>query len=371
MYKKNDFKKRKVRNENIILNDLSNNILINENIISLLMNRQIPFKKSKEKVKDDDLVIPDYSEYNNILNINYTLTQIKKIIKYYHLKASGNKDELKKRLYNYLYYSFNAIQIQKKFRRHLVKTYIYLHGPGFFDRSKCVNDTDFGTLDYIKDIPYSQFFSFKDEEDFIYAFDVKSIYNLYLKNNIKTQNPYSTKPLENYVFKSLMKMILYSHILNINIDVDYEQLQLLSDSKRFEMKILSLFQTMDTLGNYTNMAWFNSLDKQELIKFLRELIDIWNYRANLSIETKLDICPPLGNPFRIMSIPLQYIYSYNYNVIKKNIVNVMDEMINKGINNDNRSLGCYYVLSALTLVNQDAAEALPWLYDSVSYDSGI
>ena len=31
---------------------------------------------------------------------------------------------------------------------------------------------------------------------------------------------------------------------------------------------------------------------------------------------------------------------------------------------DARSLGTYYVLGTLTIVNQQAANALPWLYES-------
>ena len=31
-----------------------------------------------------------------------------------------------------------------------------------------------------------------------------------------------------------------------------------------------------------------------------------------------------------------------------------------------RALGCYYILTALTLVSPSAAQALPWLYDSVA-----
>ena len=43
---------------------------------------------------------------------------------------------------------------------------------------------------------------------------------------------------------------------------------------------------MDSLGNYTDSKWFTDLNKFNLIKFLKELLDIWNYRANLSLETK-------------------------------------------------------------------------------------
>ena len=45
----------------------------------------------------------------------------------------------------------------------------------------------------------------------------------------------------------------------------------------------------------------------------------------------------------------------------------MEEFVNKGIDNNSKTLGCYYVLSCLTLVNSSAAETLPWLYESVNY----
>ena len=47
------------------------------------------------------------------------------------------------------------------------------------------------------------------------------------------------------------------------------------------MKCLELFQYMDELGNYTDCKWFTSLNRTQLIKFVRELMDIWEYRAQL------------------------------------------------------------------------------------------
>ena len=43
----------------------------------------------------------------------------------------------------------------------------------------------------------------------------------------------------------------------------------------------------------------------------------------------------------------------------------MENLISKGINTDSKSLGAFYILSALTLVSHSAAVALPWLYESV------
>ena len=55
-----------------------------------------------------------------------------------------------------------------------------------------------------------------------------------------------------------------------------------------------------------------------------------------------------------------------YNV-KKVVLEVMEQLVNRGVNNDSRSLGAYYVLGALTLVNTEAATTLPWLFQSFEH----
>ena len=54
-----------------------------------------------------------------------------------------------------------------------------------------------------------------------------------------------------------------------------------SSRKKIEIKSFELFQYMDELGNYTDSKWFISLNRIQLIKFIRELVDIWEYRAQL------------------------------------------------------------------------------------------
>ena len=69
-----------------------------DDILKFYLNKNIPIKKNKEKINNNELIIPTYKNYENIININYNLTQLKKILKYYNLKITGNKDELKKNL---------------------------------------------------------------------------------------------------------------------------------------------------------------------------------------------------------------------------------------------------------------------------------
>jgi len=337
-----------------------------DNILSYYLNKTIPFKKNKEKINNNDLIIPKYKDYNNILTINYNLTQLKKFIKHYKIKISGNKDELKKICYNFLYYSFYINILQKKCRNNLIKKYNLLHGPAFIKKHLCINDVDFCTLDNIKEINIYHFFSFKDADNFIYGFDIQSIYNLYSKNSNKLENPFNTKLIDNKVLTDLLEIIRLSKVLNIKLYLNYDKIDNFNEKKKIDFKILELFQKIDSLGNFTNINWFNSLNKFSLIIFLKELIDIWNYRAMLTLETKVNICPPFGDPFKNLSFNMRNINSCNFNIIKKNIINVMDELINKGINNEYKSLGASYILCSLTLVNNDAAEALPHLYWSVN-----
>ena len=96
------------------------------------------------------------------------------------------------------------------------------------------------------------------------------------------------------------------------------------------------------------------------------MADIWNYRAQLPIQTKRNICPPVGDPFRSLSI--QYInQEENLWNVKKVILEVLEKFVNSGIDKDSKALGAYYVLGALTLVNSEAATSLPWLFQSVNY----
>ena len=56
----------------------------------------------------------------------------------------------------------------------------------------------------------------------------------------------------------------------------------ISPQKKLEMRILALFQKIDELGNYTNFTWFTALSRSQMVKYIRELADIWSYRAEIT-----------------------------------------------------------------------------------------
>jgi len=364
---------QKKRNSNENNTQLSCN-----NIMEHYLNLSIKNKKSHIKISTDDFIIPTLIDYNNILKYNYNVSQLRTIAKHYKVNTSGNKEYLRKRLFNLLYYSNNIIIIQKYVRYFLTKKYIKCHGPAFYNRSLCSNDVDFCTLDSLNNICYNQFISFKDSNSHIYGFDIKSLYNLFIKscNTNKTSNSNSTSsnvlnPFTNVVFsyslfEQLLEYIRLTKLLKLELDLNYDELICVSLHKQLEMKILTLFQRIDSLGNYTNIKWFMELDKYGLIMFIRELADIWNYRANLTQETKRAIVPPSGNPFHSEHININNLPQYNFTQIKKYCIQIIDLMINKGINQNSCVLGSYYVLCALTMVSNEAAHSLPWLYEAVN-----
>ena len=323
--------------------------------------------KNKSKINADAIIIPNMHNYREITKYNYNVAQLKSFAKHYKLKLSGTKNDLLTRIYSYLHFSLFIIKIQKNFRRLLAKKYKSLHGPAAINRKLCNNSCDFITMEPVEEINYHHFLSYSDADGFTYGFDITSLHNLYLKSPKEMKNPYNRSLFPESVIKTIKSILRLSKILKIHINLQIEDdSKNVSSEKAIELRALALFQTIDALGNYSNPQWFLSLNRNQIIRFVRELSDIWNYRAQLTQETKRNICPPMGDPFRNLS--MQYIHTEeNLFNVKKVVLEILEKLVNSGLDKDNKSLGAYYVLGGLTLVNQEAATSLPWLFQSVSY----
>jgi hypothetical protein len=217
-------------------------------------------------------------------------------------------------------------------------------------------------MDTLKEIPYVQFFSFQDADKMIYGFDMLSIYNLFHKGGEpKTENPYNRNVLAKHIKKNVLKLIWFSRLfkeeMNINMNEEIVEIQSIKDRTQ------TLFQDMDILGNYTNSGWFLTLNHPAVVRFIIELNDIWSYRANLSETVKRDICPNHRDLFRPMY--MMDLRAVALPVVQDIALTIMEMLVRDGMNADSRCLGANFVLCALTLVNPEAANALPWLFQSV------
>ena len=324
--------------------------------------------KVKVLKKKEELTL---SNYNTLLVVKYKMDELKKLCTKYKISKGGNKDDLTKRLYEYCKNSIAPLKIQKVFRGFLNRKLHKLQGPALKNRKICTNDTDFFTMDDMIEIPTNQFYSYRDKDDFVYGFNIVSLYNLILKEGSKSKNPYNRNEFDSNIKENVLSMIRISKLLKIPIEIELKN-EVMDPAKRLELKILDLFQTMNSYGNYANSEWFSDLSRNSHIRFARELVDIWNYRALLTMAKKQEICPPHGTPFlgtpyftnvasnaTLNNLSLETIVKYN--------IQIIENLVKSAIDVDNKMLGTFYVLSSLTLVSQQARDAMPWLYESVVY----
>ena len=325
------------------------------------------FKLPLLKMDKSKMIIPTSNNYDILTTHTYSLSNLQLIAKIYKLKISGNKQELISRLFIFLRSSNFAIKIQKIVRGSIQRLYNKLHGPAYLNRALCTNNTDFFTIENLSDLPNSHFFSYKDHDNFIYGFDVISLHNLILKSNNTVKNPYNRNNIPEVELTNFKKMINISKALKIYVNLQIQQeITHFSQKKILELRALDLFQTINYLGNYSNAEWLLNLTHLNLKKFMRELMDIWNYRVGLSNQIKCNIYPPHGDIFRNFNYNYLHI-SQELDMIKKSVLTILEKFVNSGIDQDSKALGSYYVLGALTLVNESAADALPWLFQSFSY----
>jgi len=325
-------------------------------------------KKEKAVKKREELSVHNYG---TLLVVKYKMDELKKLCTRYKISKGGNKDDLTKRIYEYCKNSIGPLKIQKVFRGFLCRKLHKMQGPALMDRKICTNDTDFFTMDDMAEIPTTQFYSYRDEDDFVYGFNIVSLYNLIQKEGTRAKNPYNRNEFDNKVKENVLNMIRLSKVLKIPIEIELKN-EVMDPAKRMELKILDLFQTMNSYGNYANSEWFMDLPRNLHIRFARELVDIWNYRALLTGAKKQEICPPHGTPFlgtpyfTNMANNTTLNNLSNETVVKYN-VQIIENLVKSAVDIDNKMLGTFYVLSALTLVSQPARDAMPWLYDAVVY----
>lgn len=345
--------------KNVKMQVISPKTFLKDKIYDDIKTLQVP--KKKIKITEVEFEIPDYDEYDKIIKYNYNVKQLKSISRYYKQKVTGNKPQLIFRLYNYLKYSHYVMKIQKIIRGHLFRVFLKIHGPAIKDR-KCVNEKDFLTFQKLKDIPYQQFYSYKDKDNFVYGFDICTIYNM-LKNNEYKQNPYNRNPLPENIYKHVKKIVKMGKNLKIplNVKLTFNE-QNLTGEKKLELKAIEIFQKIDNMGYITDTNWLIRLTRTRCIRYLRELEDVWNYRAQISNDVKQNISPN-GTPFH--GINIGAIISTKTDLYLKNIIlKIIDRLISDGINEESRSLGCMYALGTMTIVSSSAANSLPWLYES-------
>lgn len=144
----------------------------------------------------------------------------------------------------------------------------------------------------------------------------------------------------------------------------YNNLQERQRTSTLNERTRQLFLEIDSLGNYTNEAWFINLSFEQCKSLLRIIFEIWEHRG-LTHQLKSRISP-FKWPFdHIYERGIENIETITMDVVKNDLITTFELMVFTGIDNDSRNIGAMHVISALTLISRDARAAVPWLYDSV------
>lgn len=243
--------------------------------------------------------------------------------------------------------------IQNSIKKYLKNKEVLLRGPGFLERNKCNNQDDFLTFEPVKEISDKYFFSFKDDDGFIYGFDIRSFSKLI---ESKMSNPYNRNKIPDLAKKNLNTLIT-----NPKYNLEEIQKPESTSEQKMNQRVLNVFQKIDQLDTYaggTNLSWFMNLSRIQLREYYKVLEDIWNYRSELSSQRKNMIVPNK----KMFPITVQSFYKLNEkNKMRKIVLQEMDKLVDSAIAREDKILGSYYVLIGLVEVSNEVASALPWL----------
>jgi len=371
----------------------------------------IPFHEEEPQT---NIIILKPSDHEKMKNAKYCLAELRTLCSHYGIKKSGTKPELIQRIYTHLRHSYYIVKIQRLFRNFVSMKYRNLCGPGYLHAKDCVNDTDFYTFDKLTNIKPTELFTYRDNDNKIYGFHIASMFHLIISAYPNITNPYNRNIIPASIIDNLYEKLIYGSLLGFRVSVKLDDEENddpelsssvnggngessssggisggsgnggnggtsggnggigfvsggLSREKQEELFIVDLFQHINTLGNYADSEWFIALQRTELIRFIRNIYDIWYYRANLSQEMKERICPPSGNPFVINNahVNLNVITLLTDSEVRTICVSIIDRMVRRGSSREDQCLGAFYILATLTIVSPDARNALPWLYEAV------
>lgn len=258
-------------------------------------------------------------------------------------------NKIKSYFIKYDYYSDNVksiIKVQSMFRKYLIRK-----------RKYTVNDTDFFTMENKYTIPLHYYYSYKTFNGFTYCFDIRSLNKMIeINENSNITNPYNQMFIPSFIINDINNKISDLKIKNIPVLFKCDKL---TPEQEFNSYVLDVFQKIDMLGNYTDCGWFYNLNMSQLIKLYVEAEDIWNYRTQLSPSKKIDIVQD-GNIFTIPIHVINELTVKHKRELQILLLHIFNSLVTKGKTIDDKKLGAMIVLTSLTIVSKDAADAMPW-----------
>jgi hypothetical protein len=338
----------------------------------------VPRYPAAKRVTDVDFAVPGADEAVWIPTKNYNVRQLKAICMHYGLRRGGNKPVLRSRCYNYIRLVSAATTIQRWTRGHLQRALNRMRGPGYTTRGKCTNQTEVLSLCDVAEIPWNSYVAYTDDEGCTWAFDsdflTQTARNAHRGEH--PENPYNRNPLPIDLFIRLAAIERLERALGHTHPRQGPDVgcggggggipSVRGGAAHMHMnpvqRATALFSHLEReTGIIASPEWVTSLDAQDLLRFYRELYDIWHHRAGLSAGVRMSIVPPRGEPFHGMSWSDLQFHSSAETVLST-VLLLCERTAGMYMPPSNYpGVGAHYVLIALTIVSPGAASAIPWL----------
>ena len=284
---------------------------------------------------------------------DYLKKDIIKKLKDNHMKIK--KADRKEVLFDKLIELKNIIRIQKYSRKKIIKNIVKYRGKGYINLNLCNNTGDFYTLDQIPNI---YFISYQDINNIIWSFDIRSLNKLkeVLSPRQIPNNPFTTQVMTIELFKNLKKINKY--LKNKSIEINHIEINESTREETVINKMTDLSCDMSSHGYHLDINWFLDLSLSKLKKLYLLLEDIWNWRAELTNQSKRRFCPPNG---LIFNIPPRDIELLNTKLeLQEILLNDFYKFKNTPHENE-KGLLYMYILLGLSHISKNCYESNPWL----------
>lgn len=249
------------------------------------------------------------------------------------------------------------IKIQSLVRGNIIRFFNKLRGPALFKRDLCNNDCDIYIMDDIRSIHLLDFYSVSESDNFIYGFHIETIYKYINLNSdkIEINNPYTNKPFTTNAIENINR--IYNYYKKIGFRQPIVNILPQDTAFLIKNKVLTIFQKMDQLNNYTDIEWFLCLDQANLIKLIFLIKDLFEYRFDLSQQKKYDILS-IGYVF-----PKEVKYYKNLTIeqLKLEILDEFDKLVSQGRSKDDKYIGSLVILTGIVDLVPKCASSYPWL----------
>lgn len=301
------------------------------------------------------------------------------------LKANAHLDKL--------------VKLQCWIRKSLLAFRNKLHGLAWNNRSLCVNDSDFVSLDDINEIPHNDFISLQDTAGFTYGFSLESLADLIFKTDDNFYENFKKTQLTSGICYRQYIRLLYNHYNKIKVNNPYTRDLLPGEFKlkvirlyarkmfghrirldgnepstnglgqlgsghaadikaKVRNKCLMVFQKIDMFGYMTNTSWLIDENVKTLKLFYGKLALQWNLEFGLNNTARYKISRTHNLFSNLQEIVLSRADKY---VLLDKILDTLNILVSNGESDADRNTGCILILYALASINRGCIEANPWL----------